>query len=82
MTLILMNMIILIKLSISFKERNMRNLELYEKLKNHFEWLEAYLEQEVNPEKFLKMIALIMIIILILIIGNTLMILLRVLNWC
>ena len=60
----------------------MRNLELYEKLKNHFEWLEAYLEQEVNPEKFLKMIALIMIIILILIIGNTLMILLRVLNWC
>ena len=60
----------------------MRNLKLYEKLKNHFEWLEAYLEQEVSPEKFLKMIALIMIIILILIIGNTLMILLRVLNWC
>lgn len=29
----------------------MRNIELYEKLKNHFEWLEAYIEQELGYEK-------------------------------
>ena len=29
----------------------MRNIELYEKLKNHFEWLEAYIEQRLGSEK-------------------------------
>ena len=29
----------------------MKNIELYEKLKNHFEWLEAYIEQELGSEK-------------------------------
>ena len=29
----------------------MRNIELGEKLKNHFEWLEAYIEQELGSEK-------------------------------
>ena len=29
----------------------MRNIELYEKLKNHFEWFEAYIEQELGSEK-------------------------------